>query len=53
VAQHKDWQLVWSVQPLLDAQHVPVQNLRQLLGMRSPPALSVVLQHLQTVSRPP
>lgn len=49
LAQHSDWHLVWSVQPLLDVQRVPVQSLRQLLGMRSPPPLSAVLQHLQTV----
>lgn len=49
LAQHSDWPLVWSVQPLLEPQRVPMQNLRQQLGMRSPPPLSAVLQHLQTV----
>jgi hypothetical protein len=48
-AQHKDWPLVWSVQPLLEPQRVPTQLLAQQLGLRSPPALSAVLQHLQTV----
>lgn len=51
VAQHSDWPLVWSVQPLLEPQRVPMQNLRQQLGMRSPPPLSAVLQHVQTVRR--
>lgn len=51
VAQHKDWPLVWSVQPLLEPQCVVTQTLRQQLGMRSPPPLSAVLQHLQMVSQ--
>lgn len=50
VAQYKDWPLVWSVQPLLQPQREPTQTLRQQLGMRSPPPLSAVLQHLQAVS---
>jgi hypothetical protein len=50
VAQHKDWPLVWSVWPMLEPQRVVTQTLRQQLGMRSPPPLSAVLQHLQTVS---
>lgn len=49
VALHSDWPLVWSVQPLLDAGRVPAQTLRQQLGMRSPPPLSAILLHLQTV----
>jgi hypothetical protein len=50
LAQQKDWPLVWSVQPLLSDGRAPAGPLRQQLGMRSPPPVSVVLQHLHTVS---
>eukprot|EP00879_Flechtneria_rotunda_P005855 GHRR01006161.1.p1 GENE.GHRR01006161.1~~GHRR01006161.1.p1 ORF type:complete len:2934 (+),score=1214.27 GHRR01006161.1:179-8980(+) len=48
-AQHKDWHLVWSVQPLLSERHTLPAMLAQQLGVKSPPALSVILQHLHTV----
>jgi hypothetical protein len=48
-AQHKDWHLVWSVLPLLAEAGALPAVLGQQLGLRSPPPLSAVLQHLHLV----
>eukprot|EP00878_Enallax_costatus_P039591 GHUV01045438.1.p1 GENE.GHUV01045438.1~~GHUV01045438.1.p1 ORF type:complete len:128 (-),score=16.68 GHUV01045438.1:355-738(-) len=46
----KDWPLVWSVMPLLTDGRALPGLLAQQLGMRSPPPLAAVIQHLQMVS---
>jgi hypothetical protein len=45
VVYHKDWPLVWSAAPHLPpGTHLP-PALAQQLGVRSPPALGVVIAH--------
>ena len=50
VAQARDWPLVWSVMPLLSDGRALPAVLGQQLGIRSPPPLAAVLQHLHAVS---
>lgn len=46
-----DWALCWSVLPLLDATQPLPGPLTAALGLKSPPPLKVVLQHMQRVSQ--
>lgn len=40
-----DWPLVWTALPLVSEEHTPPQGCGGALRVRSPPALSAVLQH--------
>ncbi|KAK9275083.1 hypothetical protein L1049_022342 [Liquidambar formosana] len=48
----KDWPLAWSCAPILSRQNVvPPEYSWGALNLRSPPAFSTVLKHLQVVGR--
>ncbi|KAK7308413.1 hypothetical protein VNO77_42018 [Canavalia gladiata] len=48
----KDWPLAWSCAPILSKQHiVPPEYSWGALHLRSPPAFSTVLKHLQVIGR--
>jgi hypothetical protein len=42
----KDWALAWSVLPILEADCAPPRSTWPALGLRSPPLLDKVVQHL-------
>lgn len=45
-----DWALCWAALPLLDAPHPLPAAAASSLGLRSPPPLPVVLQHMRRVA---
>ncbi|KAK7310408.1 hypothetical protein RJT34_07912 [Clitoria ternatea] len=47
----KDWPLAWSCAPILSRQIVPPEYAWGALHLRSPPAFSTVLKHLQVTGR--
>ncbi|RDX78476.1 Sacsin, partial [Mucuna pruriens] len=48
----KDWPLAWSCAPILSKQHiVPPEYSWGPLHLRSPPAFSTLLKHLQVIGR--
>ncbi|XP_019420625.1 PREDICTED: sacsin isoform X1 [Lupinus angustifolius] len=48
----KDWPLAWSCAPILSKQHIiPPEYSWPALHLRSPPAFSTVLKHLQVIGK--
>ncbi|KAE9615782.1 putative transcription factor C2H2 family [Lupinus albus] len=48
----KDWPLAWSCAPILSKQHIiPPEYSWPALHLRSPPACSTVLKHLQVIGK--
>eukprot|EP00884_Botryococcus_braunii_P020229 jgi/Botrbrau1/6890/Bobra.67_3s0009.1 len=46
----KDWALAWSVLPILEADCAPPSLAWPALGLRSPPLLDTVVQHLKSLA---
>jgi hypothetical protein len=50
-ALHKDWPLAWAALPILEEASVPPTFAWTSLGLRSPPLLVNVMQHIACLSR--
>lgn len=48
-ALQKDWRLVWTTVPLVEAAALPPASTWGLLGLRSPPPFERVAAHLEAI----